>query len=325
MKYTRLGRSGLNVSRICLGTMNFGPVIDEHASIGILDAAVAAGVNFIDTADVYGGPPWGPYNGQTEEIVGRWIESGGSARRESIVLATKVHGTMGDGPNERGLSALHIRQGVEASLRRLKTDYIDLYQMHHIDRAVPVDEVLEAFSLLKQQGKIVYLGSSNFAGWNIAQYQELSRIAGSTGLVSEQSLYNLAQRTLELEVIPAAEHYGLGILPWSPLGGGILGGVLAKADRSRSAGAVEKLGDRLPQVERYEAFAARLGHGAGDLALAWLLHQPAVAAPIVGPRTLDQLEGGLRALEIDLTDADLAELDEIWPGPGGAAPEAYAW
>ncbi|SDR86468.1 aldo/keto reductase [Microterricola viridarii] len=325
MRYTYLGRSGVSVSRLCLGTMNFGPVIDEQASVGLLDAATEAGINFIDTADVYGGAPWGDLNGQTEEIIGRWLSARGAARRDQVVLATKAYGDMGDGPNDRHLSALHIRRAVDASLRRLQTDYIDLFQMHHIDRHTPLDEIFEALTLLRQQGKIVYLGSSNFAGWNLAQYQEFARATSRTGLVSEQSVYNLAQRSLELEVIPAAQHYGIGLLPWSPLAGGLLGGVLAKAAKSRSAGVVETLGARRGAVEAYEAFAAARGHGPGDLALAWLLHQPAVTAPVVGPRTGEQLQGALRALEISLSDADLAELDQIWAGPGGQAPEAYAW
>lgn len=325
MRYTHLGRSGVSVSRLCLGTMNFGPVIDEQASFELLDFATESGINFIDTADVYGGPPWGEHNGQTEQIIGRWVKARGRARREQLVLSTKAYGAMGDGPNDRHLSALHIRHAVDASLRRLQTEHIDLFQMHHIDRHTPIDEIFEAFTVLRQQGKIIYLGSSNFAGWNIAQYQEFARATGHTGLVSEQSVYNLAQRSLELEVVPAVQHYGMGLLPWSPLAGGLLGGVLAKASRSRSAELVGNLGARRATVERYEAFAAEHGHPAGDLALAWLLHQPAVTAPVVGPRTAAQLQSAVRALEITLTPAELAELDDMWAGPGGQAPEAYAW
>ncbi len=321
MQYTSLGRSGATVSRICLGTMNFGPVIDEAASFQILDAAVDAGVTFIDTADVYGGPPWSERPGHTEEILGRWLHQRG--RRDDVVLATKVYGTMGSGPSDRGLSALHIRAGVDASLRRLQTDRIDLLQMHHIDRAVPVDEVLEAFEVLRAQGKIVYLGSSNFAGWNLAQYAEHARATSSPRLVTEQSVYSLARRAIEAEVVPAAEHYGIGLLPWSPLAGGLLGGILAKRDRSRSQDHPD-LAKHREAVEGYEQLAAAWGIPPGELALAWLLHQPAVTAPVVGPRTMDQFDGAVRAVEVTLSEEQLGELDRLWPGPG-RAPESYAW
>lgn len=321
MQYTRLGRAGAKVSRLALGTMNFGPVIDEDASRGILDRAVEAGVDFIDTADVYGGGRWGDHNGQSEEILGRWMQDRGN--RDDLVVATKVFGVMGDRPNNRGLSAIHIRAAVDASLRRLGTDRIDLYQMHHIDREVPIDEVLSAFATLREQGKIIYLGSSNFAGWHIARMHEIAAASGYPAPVTEQSLYNLAQRTVELEVAPAATEYGMGLLPWSPLAGGQLGGVLAKSDRSRSS--LDALGDRRPTIQRYEDFCRELGISPGVVALAWLLHQPSVTAPVVGPRTIDQLDSAIEALDVTLDAETLAELDRIWPGPGGTAPEAYAW
>jgi aryl-alcohol dehydrogenase-like predicted oxidoreductase len=322
VKYTRLGDSGAIVSRIALGTMNFGPVIGTEQSFRILDLAVENGINFIDTADVYGGAPWGDQPGQTEALVGEWMRARGN--RDSLVVATKVHGDMGEGPNDRGLSAVHIRAAVDASLRRLGTDRIDLYQMHHIDRHVPIDEVLDAFTTLREQGKILYLGSSNFAGWNIARYREHAEIHRQLPLVTEQSVYNLAQRTLELEVVPATLHYGMGLLPWSPLASGQLGGVLKKADRSRSQN-LDHLGSRRARIEEYERLAETNGLDPAELALAWLLHQPVVTAPIVGPRTEGQLTGAVAALEIALDASQLAELDRIWPGPGGQAPEAYAW
>ncbi|HWS50851.1 MAG TPA: aldo/keto reductase [Microbacterium sp.] len=321
MKYTRLGRAGARVSRIALGTMNMGPVIGEEESFEILDAAFASGVNLFDTADVYGGPPWGDERGQTEELVGRWLSSRG--HRDEIILATKVYEPMGPGQNDRGLSSLNIRQAIEASLRRLQTDRIDLYQMHHIDRAVHVDEVLDAFSRLIDQGKVIYAGSSNFAGWNIAQYQETAAARHSAPLVTEQSVYSLVKRTVELEVVPAASAYGMGLLPWSPLAGGELAGVLRKSDTSRSD--ASRLGERREQIERYERFADERGVDPAALGLAWLLHQPVVTAPIVGPRRMSHLNSALASLEIDLDGDDLAELDRIWPGPGGSAPEAYAW
>ncbi|MBT2484403.1 MULTISPECIES: aldo/keto reductase [unclassified Microbacterium] len=322
MKYTKLGRAGARVSRIALGTMNMGPVIGEEESFEILDAAFEAGVNFFDTADVYGGRPWGDEPGQTEELVGRWLSSRG--HRDEIVLATKVYGRMGAGVNDEGLSSLNIRRAVEASLRRLQTDRIDLYQMHHIDKGVHVDEVQDAFSRLADQGKIVYVGSSNFAGWNIAQYQENAVAGRRQPLVTEQSVYSLAKRTVELEVAPAAAEYGMGLLPWSPLAGGELAGVLRKTDTSRSD-AARLSGHRREQVERYERFADDRGVDPAALGLAWLLHQPTVTAPIVGPRRMPHLHSALASLDIELTEEDLAELDRIWPGPGGPAPEAYAW
>jgi aryl-alcohol dehydrogenase-like predicted oxidoreductase len=237
---------------------------------------------------------------------------------------------MGDWPNEGKLSALNIRRACDASLKRMQTDYIDVYQMHHIDRNTPWDEIWEAMDVLRQQGKILYVGSSNFAGWHIAQAQEAARRRGSLGLVSEQSIYNLLTRTVELEVLPSAQHYGLGIIPWSPLHGGLLSGVLRKqAEGSAARSTTGRAGDGLEKhrgaIEAWEAWCAKRGEDPADVALAWLLHQPAVTAPIIGPRTRDQLDGGVRALSIRLDDTALAELDAIFPGPGGTAPEAYAW
>jgi aryl-alcohol dehydrogenase-like predicted oxidoreductase len=322
MQYTRLGRTALKVSRLCLGTMNFGPHTSEADSFAIMDKALELGVNFFDTANVYGRPV-GP--GVTEEIIGRWLAQGG--RREKVVLATKVYGNMGEWPNESRLSALSIRRACEASLRRMQTDYIDLYQMHHIDREAPWEEVWQAMEQLVREGKVLYVGSSNFAGWHIAQANEAARRRNFMGLVSEQSLYNLNARTIELEVAPACESYGLGIIPWSPLAGGLLGGALQKATEGRRANerSQQNVEKHRAKLEAYEGFCRELGEGPADVALAWLLTRPAVTAPIIGPRTLEQLTGSLRALEIALDDAALTRLDAIFPGPGGAAPEAYAW
>ena len=319
MEYRFLGRTGLRVSPLCLGTMNFGPQTDEQASHHIMDAALEAGVNFFDTANVYGGS-------ETEQIIGRWFAQGGD-RREKTVIATKVYGGRDPWPNTSRLSALHIRRACDASLRRLQTDHIDLYQMHHIDRDTPWDEIWQAMELLVQQGKVLYIGSSNFAGWHIAQANEIAKSRGTMGLVAEQSLYNLNARTVELEVLPACQAYGLGVIPWSPLGGGLLGGALRTitegrraSDRVRSQ--IEAHRDRL---EAWEALCTELGREPADVALAWLLQQPAVTAPIIGPRTVEQFTGALTALEIELEQPTLDELDKIFPGPGGAAPEAYAW
>src|ERR671913_1551758 len=320
MEYTHLGRTGLRVSRLVLGTMNFGPETDEPTSHAIMDRAHEHGINFFDTANVYG---WGENRGRTEEIVGNWFAQGGD-RRDKTVIATKMYGSMGSGwPNDDKLSALNIRRACEASLRRLQTDHIDLYQMHHVDRDTPWEEIWQAMDLLVQQGKVLYVGSSNFAGWHIAKANEAARARNSPGLVSEQSLYNLAERSVELEVLPACRDYGVGVIPWSPLFGGLLGGVLRQAQEGRSVGEQQRkrLEGYRPQVEEYEAFCDELGERPSDVALAWLLHQPGVTAPITGPRTLEQLEQSLRALEVDLDDKALERLDQIWPGPGGPAPE----
>jgi len=329
MQYTRLGRSGLTVSRLVLGTMNFGPITDESDSGRIMDSALDAGINFFDTADVYGRDRerGTGAKGATEEIVGRWLGRGN--HRDKVVLATKVYGDWSEWPNAGGLSARHIRTACENSLRRLGTDHIDVYQMHHIDRRVPWDEIRQAMDLLIAQGKVLYVGSSNFAGWHIARAQESAARHGSLGLVSEQSLYNLARRDIELEVLPAAREYGLGVIPWSPLYGGLLGGVLAKSradGRHRSAGerVTGELAERRPQIEAYEELCATIDTPPGDVALAWLLTRPGVTGPIIGPRTHGQLDAALRALRVRLDADTLAALDRIFPGPG-PAPEAYAW
>jgi len=323
MEFANLGRTGLKVSRLCLGTMNFGPHTSEADSFVIMDRALELGLNFFDTANVYG---WKMGEGVTEQIVGRWLAQGGG-RREKIVLATKVFGRMGEGLNERRLSAFHIRQAVEGSLRRMQTDHIDLYQMHHIDRESPWEEVWQAMEVLVQQGKVIYVGSSNFAALHIAQAQCAAEKRNFMGLVCEQSLYNLRDRMIELEVIPACREYGLGLIPWSPLAGGMLGGALEKYTRGRRASKdqqkdIEKYHN---QLQSYETLCKEMGERPADVALAWLLHNPAVTSPIIGPRTIDQLQGSLRALEIKFKKDVLKKLDEIWPGPGGEAPEAYAW
>jgi aryl-alcohol dehydrogenase-like predicted oxidoreductase len=242
------------------------------------------------------------------------------------VLATKVFGRMGDGPNQRGLSARHVRAACEESLRRLRTDRIDLYQMHHVDRAAPWEEVWQAMEGLVREGKVLYVGSSNFAAWHLALAQAAADARHFLGVVSEQSLYNLSDRMIELEVAPACRALGIGLLAWSPLAGGLLAG-----DPRGSAGrraTPEQRGARRRDAARLEAYSklcGELGHDPATLALAWLLHNPDVTCPIIGPRDLRQLESALRSLEVRLDEDDLRRLDEIWPGPGGEAPEAYAW
>jgi aryl-alcohol dehydrogenase-like predicted oxidoreductase len=323
MQYTHLGRTGLVVSRLCLGTMNFGPETSEADGFAIMDRALELGINFFDTANGYGAKKG---EGVTEQILGRWFAQGGG-RRDKVVLATKVYNEMGDWPNQSRLSALHIRHACEESLRRLQTDHIDLYQMHHIDRQTPWEENWQAMEQLVRQGKVIYVGSSNFAGWHIVQANETARRRHFLGLVSEQSLYNLNARTVELEILPACQAYGLGVIPWSPLAGGLLGGALQKAEAGRRArsGTREAIEKNRAKLEAYEGFCAELGEEPANIALAWLLANPVVTAPIIGPRTTQQLDEALRALEIPMPAETLTRLDQIFPGPGGPAPEAYAW
>ncbi|MEE4546655.1 aldo/keto reductase [Streptomyces sp. V4-01] len=336
MEYTQLGRTGLKVGRIVLGTMNFGSHTGEADSHAIMDAALAAGVNFFDTANIYGRDE---HKGLTEEILGSWFAADGG-RRDKVVLATKLHGNVtNDGrpwheqswPNHDKLSALNIRREVEASLRRLRTDRIDVYQFHHIDRATPWEEIWQAVDVLIRQGKILYAASSNFAGWHLARTNEAAARAGMLGLVSEQCLYNLAERRAEMDVLPAAQAYGLGVIPWSPLHQGLLGGALRKereggGARTSAGRAASGLADPAvrARVEAYEEAVAKYGFEPGEVALAWLLARPGVTGPIVGPRTAAHLDSALRAVELTLPDELLAELDTIFPGPG-PSPEAFAW
>jgi aryl-alcohol dehydrogenase-like predicted oxidoreductase len=328
MEYKHLGRSGLKVSPLCLGTMNFGPQTTEADSFAIMDKALELGINFFDTADVYGGKKG---EGITEQIVGRWFAQGGE-RREKTILATKVYGGMQpDGrPNINrgfGLSARKIIKQCEASLHRLQTDYIDLYQMHHVDRECPVEEIVLAYQTLIAQGKVIYAGSSNFAGWDIATFNMTARAHHGPGLISEQSVYHLDNRMVELEVVPACRHFGLGIIPWSPLAGGLLGGALKKQSVGRrgTPDFEKKVESKRPQLEKYEMLCNELGEDPANVALAWLLHNPVVTAPIIGPRTMDQLTGVMKVPEMKLSAETIKKLDEIWPGPGGEAPKAYAW
>jgi aryl-alcohol dehydrogenase-like predicted oxidoreductase len=327
MQYSHLGRTGLSVSRLCLGTMNFGPLTDEPTSHAIMDSAHEAGINFFDTANGYGREV---SLGRTEEIIGNWFATGGG-RREKTVLATKLYADLpGEGhdatwPNSGRLSALNIRRALDKSLQRLQTDYIDLYQFHHIDRNTPWDEIWQALEVAVQQGKVLYVGSSNFAGWHIAQAQEAAARRNFFGLVSEQSIYNLLKREVELEVIPAAEQYGLGLIPWSPLQGGLLGGVIKKIEEGqRRNSRSEELEKNRTAIQGLEDLADELGHSAAEVSLAWLLHQPVVTAPIIGPRTPEQLDSALNTVEVELDAATLARLDVLFPGHR-PAPEDYAW
>lgn len=324
MAYRSFGATGLKVGPLALGTVNFSWLTDEAASFAILDAAFERGINLIDTSDNYNA-------GQTEALLGRWFALGGG-RREKTVLATKVYSPPNEwssadaarrsgswvGPNQRGLSAKHIVEACEASLKRLNTDFVDLYQMHHVDRDVRWEEIWQAMDVLVQQGKIIYVGSSNFAGWHIAQAQETAR--GFLGLVSEQSVYNLTKRMVELEVIPAVRAYGMAFMPYSPLAAGLLGGKPTENERGRRA--------FLPgstAIDQFQVLCQELGHPPAAVALAWVARQPGVTCPVIGPRTLAQFEANLAALDTDFSDDTWRRLDALFPGPGGPAPEAYAW
>lgn len=346
MQYTKLGRTGLKVSRLCLGTMNFGPRTREADSHRIMDKALDMGINFFDTANRYGSDI---EHGYTESIIGRWLSNTGN--RDRIVLATKFFGPMGPGANDEGLSVYHMRAASEASLKRLQTDRIDLYQMHHIDRGLPHpkspktylngdldnlihpphlkpgtpwEEIWQGYSQLINAGKVLYAGSSNFAAWNVAQANERAAMRNLLGLVTEQSKYSLMTRDIELEMVPVCREYGVGILPWSPLGGGALAGDAHDDGSGRRAG---NRYDEQTQARREEfsSLCREIGEQPPVVALAWLLHNPVVTAPIIGPRTMEQLDTAARAIGLSLGDDVLAKIDAIFPGPGNQAPEAYAW
>ncbi|MGW7466964.1 aldo/keto reductase [Streptomyces xantholiticus] len=328
MEYTQLGRTGLVVSRLGLGTMNFGSHTSESDSHAMMDRALDLGINFFDTADIYGRKS-GP--GGTEALIGRWLGRGGG-RRDKVVLATKVYGKISDWPNDRGLSARHIVRACDASLRRLGTDWIDVYQMHHVDRSTPWAEIWEAMGVLVTQGKVRYVGSCNFAGWHLSTAQAAAHERSLFGLVSEQCHYNLLTRYVELEVIPAASALGLGVLPWSPLHGGLLSGVLRRQAanatvRSTSDRVASDFERRSTAIAKYEDLCAELGQEPSAVALAWLLARPGVTAPLVGPRTMAQLNMSTQALSVEFDDTVLDRLDELFPpvGKGGPAPEAWAW
>jgi NDP-hexose 2,3-enoyl reductase len=322
--YVRLGRTATRVSRLWMGTVNFSGRVSDDEALRLMDEALDRGINCVDTADIYG---WRVYKGHTEELVGKWLAR---TQRDRVVLATKVGEEMSDEINDRGLSARHIVAGCERSLRRLGVDHIDLFQMHRMDRSAPWDEIWQAMDRLVADGKVLYVGSSNFAGWHLAAAQECALRRHSLGLVSEQCQYSLAVRHAELEVLPAAEAYGLGVFAWSPLGSGLLSGALRKlADGTAVKSAQGRAQRLLPElrgsVERYEAFCDRIGKDPAEVGLAWVLSRPGITGAVVGPRTTEQLDSVLRAVDLTLSEAELSELDTVFPpvGKGGPAPDAW--
>jgi aryl-alcohol dehydrogenase-like predicted oxidoreductase len=328
MEYAYLGRTGMKVSRLCLGTMNFGPNTDEKEAFAIMDRALESGINFFDTANIYGGRNGG-HPGWTEEIIGRWFAQGGG-RRERVILTTKVYADMQDpfdGPNgDDGLSAYKIRRHLEGSLKRLQTDHVEIYQMHHFDPHATWDELWGVFENLVNQGKIYYTGSSNFAAHQLITAQAEASKRNFLGLVCEEHRYNLLCRLPELEVLPAARNKGIGVVAFSPLAMGLLGGNVLNPER-QSARSNKFLGNmsdaQIDQISRYGKLCREIGETEANVAVAWILSNPVITSPIVGPRTIEQLDSNLRALEIKLSEDVLNALDEIFPGPGGEATQAY--
>lgn len=320
MEYVQLGNAGVKVSRLGLGTMNFGPLTPEPECHRLLDAAVDLGINFVDTADIYG---WKSGEGLTENIVGQWLRRPGVRHR--VVLATKVYGAMGEGPNNAGLSAYHIHRACDASLRRLQTDCVDLYQLHHPDPVVDTWEAHQALVALTRQGKILYAGTSNFPAWQIASLKQRAANRGEPSVVSEQSRYNLQTRSIELEVLPACRHFGMGVIAWAPLAGGVLAGPASSSHGRRAGERAQAVAMKhRSQLDGYFELCRQLQEDPAVVAVAWLLSRPDVSSCLLGPRTVAQLRSIVRASEIRLDETALAALDHIWPGPG-EAPSAYAW
>lgn len=315
MEYRKLGRTGLKVSELCLGTMQFGWTADEAQSYQILDRAFEAGINFIDTADVYS--RWVPGNagGVAETIIGQWMQRS-KIPREAVVLATKVRGRMGTGPNDEGLSRAHIFNAVEASLRRLGVDAIDLYQIHAYDPETPIDETLEALNDLVRQGKVRYLGCSNIPAWRLTEALWVSKQHGWSRFDSLQPHYHLVHRAeFERDAAEVCRNYGLGVIPYSPLAAGFLTGKYrpgqtVEGDRARSAG--RYFNDRnYALLDQLEAMGKDLGgHSISQMALAWLLSDPVITSPIIGPRSLEQIEDNLGAAGLRLTAEHKQALDQ---------------
>jgi len=324
MEYRLLGRTGIKVSPLCLGCMNFGGRTAEDESIRIIHAALDAGINFVDTANVYS-------RGRSEEVTGKGLRD----RRDGVVLATKVHGRMADDdPNMLGNSRRHIIQQCDASLKRLGTDWIDLYQIHRPDPSIPIDETLRALDDLVRAGKVRYIGTSTFAAWQIVESLWASKELGLNRFVSEQPPYHLLDRRWEREVIPMARTFGIGVIPWSPLAGGFLTGKYQRgSDRTegeRFAGKDDPRTQRLfsdasfDALEALQPLAEARRCTISQFALGWNLNQPGITSPIIGPRAMDQLEDNLAALDVEITDEDRGKIDAICPPGQAIVPWAEA-
>lgn len=326
MLYRKLGRTALHVSPLCLGTLNLGVRTTRDEAFALMDEALDRGINFFDTANQYG---WQIRKGLTEEIIGEWLAQGGG-RRERVVLGTKVCNPMSDLPNDQGLSARHIVASCEDSLRRLRTDWIDVYQMHNVDPSASWEEVWQAMETLVCQGKIRYVGSSNFAGWHLADAQAAAARRNFLGIVSEQCVYNLATRFVETEVVPAAQAHGIGVLAWSPLHGGLLSGALRKLDdgtavKTAQGRAALALETRRDTIALYEKLCVEIALDPAQVALAWLLSRPGLTAAVIGPRTAAHLADALQTLDLRLPDDVLDRLDELFPPIGNGRPAPAAW
>lgn len=324
MAFRSLGRTGVQVSALCLGAMNFGGPTPEDESHRIIDAALDGGINFIDTANVYNA-------GESEQIVGRALQRNG--RRDEVVLATKVHGVMGNGPNDRGNSRYHIIRACEDSLRRLQVDHIDLYQLHRPSLEIPQDETLRAFDDLIRAGKVRYIGCSTHPAWMVMEAIMTSERLGIARYISEQPPYNLLDRRIENELAPLAQRYGMALLPWSPLAGGILAGryndteALPEGSRLERSGRESLFGERVTRrgvevARALEPIARERGLAASQLALLWCKDQPGITSPIIGPRTMQQLEEALKVLDMQLEDDDRERLDALNP-PGNAVADFH--
>ena len=315
MEYRALGRTGLKVSQLCLGTMMFGGKTEEQASFRIIDHAINEGVNFIDTADVYA-------SNESERILGKALESEG--KRNNIILATKFNFANPADRNARGLSRRHVINACDASLKRLNTDWIDLYQMHRCSSAIPIDETLRALDDLVKAGKIRYIGGSMFPAWRIVESLWVAKELGLNRLICEQPAYHLLDRTAEREVIPAAQSFGMAVIPWGPLCGGLLSGKYTRDEQVEGArwqdgkdNANRRATEATWEVLDFlQVMANDKGCSMSQLGLAWNMAQPGVTAPIIGPRTLEQVEDNLRAVDVEMTEEDLSRIDRLVPPKG---------
>lgn len=321
MEYRNFGRTGVKVSPLCLGCMTFGDTTSESESFRIMDRALERGINFFDTANIYG-------KGASESVVGAWF--GESGKRDEIVLATKFHNRMSDDPNSGGNSRRHLIAACEASLRRLGTDYIDIYQIHRPQSEIPIDETLRALDDLITSGKVRYIGTSTFAAWQVVEALGVSKEYGLNRFVSEQPPYHLLDRRIERELLPMARTYGIAVMPWSPLAGGFLTGKYRRDDRPEGARFTDDSGwgqrhftdASFDALEALEALATSKGVSMSQFALSWGMHQPGVTSPIIGPRTMEHLEDNLGALDVTIDDADRKQVDEIVE-PGGVVVPYY--